>query len=86
MPQHRHETCYVLEFNGDESEPGFRPVGRAALGGKTAAEWAESLGPGEVVADPADLGEIRKRLGIPEPGAAAYTLGGRPYLVFYETD
>jgi len=84
MPQHKHETCYVLEFNGDESEPGFLPAGRAALGGKTAAEWAQGLGSDDVVSDPAQLRKIRRRLGIPDPVAAAYTRGGRPYLVFYE--
>jgi hypothetical protein len=84
VPQHKYESCYVLEFNGDESRPGFLPVGRAALGGKTAVKWAKGLEPEEVVSDRAQLREIRRRLRIPDPVAAAYTLGGRPYLVFYD--
>jgi hypothetical protein len=46
----------------------------------------EEVGLDDIVSDPARFRQIQERLALPEPVTAALTRGGRPYLIFYETD
>ena len=84
MPQTKYETCLVLEWNADEEDPVFRPVGRAALAGRTIQEWLRFIGFDDQVTDPDLLDEIQERLGLPDRPDGAFTMGGMPHLVVYE--